>query len=76
MILGLGNDLIDIRRIEKAIARHGERFLSRIYTDIERDGAMGGPNIDATVMLARATRTKVIASGGVSSMADLERLRG
>ncbi len=36
MILGLGNDLIDIRRIEKAIAAHGERFLSRIYTDIER----------------------------------------
>lgn len=36
MILGLGNDLIDIRRIEKAITRHGERFLSRIYTDIER----------------------------------------
>jgi holo-[acyl-carrier protein] synthase len=36
VILGLGNDLIDIRRIEKTIARHGERFLSRIYTDIER----------------------------------------
>jgi holo-[acyl-carrier protein] synthase len=36
MILGLGNDLIDIRRIEKALARHGERFLQRIYTDIER----------------------------------------
>src|SRR3954468_19314176 len=36
MILGLGNDLIDIRRIEKTIERHGERFLSRIYTDIER----------------------------------------
>ena len=36
MILGLGNDLIDIRRVEKAIAKHGERFLSRIYTDIER----------------------------------------
>jgi holo-[acyl-carrier protein] synthase len=36
MILGLGNDLIDIRRIEKAIERHGERFLDRIYTDIER----------------------------------------
>jgi holo-[acyl-carrier protein] synthase len=36
MILGLGNDLIDIRRIEKTIARHGERFLARIYTDIER----------------------------------------
>ena len=36
MILGLGNDLIDIRRIEKTIARHGERFLGRVYTDIER----------------------------------------
>jgi holo-[acyl-carrier protein] synthase len=36
MILGLGNDLIDIRRIETAIERHGERFLSRIFTEIER----------------------------------------
>ncbi len=36
MILGLGNDLIDIRRIEKSIATYGDRFLSRIYTDIER----------------------------------------
>ena len=36
MILGLGNDLIDIRRIEKSIAKYGERFLSRVYTDIER----------------------------------------
>jgi len=36
VILGLGNDLIDIRRIEKTIEKHGERFLARIYTDIER----------------------------------------
>ena len=36
MILGLGNDLIDIRRIEKTIEKHGERFLDRVYTDIER----------------------------------------
>ena len=36
MILGLGNDLIDIRRIEKSIATYGDRFLNRIYTDIER----------------------------------------
>ena len=36
MILGLGNDLIDIRRIEAAIERYGERFLNRIFTDIER----------------------------------------
>ena len=36
MILGIGNDLIDIRRIDKTIQKHGERFLDRVYTDIER----------------------------------------
>jgi len=36
MILGLGSDLIDIRRIEATLARHGERFIARLYTDIER----------------------------------------
>src|SRR5579872_4216474 len=41
MILGLGNDLIDIRRIEKTIAKHGERFLARVYTDIERAKSEG-----------------------------------
>ena len=37
MILGLGNDLIDIRRIEKVIDKYGERFLERIFTSIERE---------------------------------------
>ncbi|MDP2082946.1 MAG: 1-(5-phosphoribosyl)-5-[(5-phosphoribosylamino)methylideneamino]imidazole-4-carboxamide isomerase [Pseudotabrizicola sp.] len=46
-----------------------------IYTDIDRDGAMQGPNIDATEALARAVSIPVIASGGVSSMADLTALR-
>ena len=36
MIIGLGNDLIDIRRIEKSIERFGDRFLERIFTDLER----------------------------------------
>ena len=36
MILGIGTDLVDIRRIEQTIARHGERFIARIYTDVER----------------------------------------
>ena len=36
MIIGIGSDLIDIRRIEKTIERHGERFITRIFTDIER----------------------------------------
>ena len=46
-----------------------------IYTDIDRDGAMQGPNIAATEALARAVSIPVIASGGVSSMADLMALR-
>ena len=46
-----------------------------IYTDISRDGAMRGPNVEATVALARSTKVPVIASGGVSSMADLEALK-
>ena len=36
MIIGLGNDIIDIRRIEKTLERYGERFIERIFTDIER----------------------------------------
>jgi len=46
-----------------------------IYTDIDRDGAMQGPNIAATEALARAVTIPVIASGGVASMADLLALR-
>lgn len=46
-----------------------------IYTDILRDGAMGGPNIEATEALARAVAIPVIASGGVSSLADLVALK-
>ncbi len=46
-----------------------------IYTDINRDGAMQGPNVEATEALARAISIPVIASGGVSSMADLVALR-
>jgi holo-[acyl-carrier protein] synthase len=36
MIVGIGSDLIDIRRIEKTLERHGERFIARIFTDVER----------------------------------------
>ncbi|MEH6835519.1 MULTISPECIES: 1-(5-phosphoribosyl)-5-[(5-phosphoribosylamino)methylideneamino]imidazole-4-carboxamide isomerase [Falsihalocynthiibacter] len=46
-----------------------------IYTDINRDGAMKGPNVEATAALARAVTIPVIASGGVSSLADLRALR-
>src|ERR1700735_3818527 len=36
MIIGIGSDLIDIRRVAKVIERHGDRFLGRIFTDAER----------------------------------------
>ncbi|MBT4739802.1 MAG: holo-ACP synthase [Rhodospirillaceae bacterium] len=36
MIIGMGSDLIDIRRIEKTLARFGQRFIDRIYTDVEQ----------------------------------------
>ncbi|MEO1199967.1 MAG: holo-ACP synthase [Pseudomonadota bacterium] len=36
MILGIGNDLIDIRRVERTLDRFGERFIERIFTDVER----------------------------------------
>ena len=46
-----------------------------IYTDIDRDGALTGPNVEATAALARETSTPVVASGGVSSMNDLRALK-
>jgi holo-[acyl-carrier protein] synthase len=36
MIIGIGNDMIDIRRVERTIERYGERFLERVFTDTER----------------------------------------
>lgn len=47
-----------------------------IHTDIDRDGAMQGPNVAATAALANAVSIPVIASGGVSSMEDLRALKG
>jgi holo-[acyl-carrier protein] synthase len=48
MILGIGSDLSDIRRIEKTLERHGERFTERVFTDIERRKAEGRANRAAT----------------------------
>ena len=36
MILGIGSDIVDVRRIERTIERHGERFIMRIFTEVER----------------------------------------
>jgi phosphoribosylformimino-5-aminoimidazole carboxamide ribotide isomerase len=64
-----GHDVIDLAR---KFEDYGVEAI--LYTDIGRDGMMSGVNIEATVELARAVKIPVIASGGVSSMADIERL--
>src|ERR1051325_843139 len=46
-----------------------------IYTDIARDGMMVGPNVEQTLAVVRAAKVQVTASGGVSSLDDLKRLR-
>lgn len=51
---------------------YGVRHI--VYTDISRDGMLSGPNVPYTKMLAKETGLDVIASGGVSSMEDLENL--
>jgi holo-[acyl-carrier protein] synthase len=48
MIIGIGTDLVDIRRIERTIERHGERFLDRIFTASERARAERRANVVST----------------------------
>ena len=64
----------DVQVTDLARAFEDAGITAIVYTDIDRDGAMGGPNIPATESLARAVKVPVIASGGVSSMEDLRRL--
>ena len=49
MILGIGSDLIDITRIERVIGRFGERFLDRIFTEVERRKSDRRANRDASL---------------------------
>lgn len=65
----------DIDATDLALRFEDAGVAAIIYTDIDRDGAMGGPNIAATAALARAVRIPVIASGGVSSLDDLIALK-
>ena len=66
MIIGIGNDVIDIRRIEKAIERYGERFLNRIFTDVERarsDGKAGRAASYAKRFAAKEACAKALGTG-------------
>ena len=64
-----GHDVVDLA---KKFEDYGVEAI--VYTDIGRDGMLSGVNIDATVRLAQALTIPVIASGGLSSLADIEKL--
>lgn len=65
-ILGIGSDLIDIRRIEKTINRWGDRFLDRIYTDLEKkrsDGRLNRMESYAKRYAAKEACSKALGTG-------------
>ena len=64
-----------VRALDLALRFEDCGAAAILYTDINRDGAMSGVNVDATVDLAFAVTTPVIASGGVSSLRDLRELK-
>ncbi|APX21489.1 MAG: 1-(5-phosphoribosyl)-5-[(5-phosphoribosylamino)methylideneamino]imidazole-4-carboxamide isomerase [Rhodobacteraceae bacterium] len=68
-------EVTDVDAVELAKSYEDAGVAAIIYTDINRDGAMQGPNIEATAALANAVTIPVIASGGVSSLKDLRALR-
>ena len=65
-----------VRALDLALRFEDCGAAAILYTDINRDGAMNGVNVDATVDLAFAVTTPVIASGGVSSLRDIRDLKG
>ncbi|MBT3915292.1 MAG: 1-(5-phosphoribosyl)-5-[(5-phosphoribosylamino)methylideneamino]imidazole-4-carboxamide isomerase [Rhodospirillaceae bacterium] len=68
-------ELSEITALELARKFEDAGVAAIIYTDIDRDGLMTGPNTEATIELAKSISIPVIASGGVSSMADLQSLK-
>ena len=67
------NSEVDV--IELALKMKGIGVKTVIYTDISRDGMLTGPNVEATVRLIETTELDVIASGGISSLDDLVKLK-
>jgi phosphoribosylformimino-5-aminoimidazole carboxamide ribotide isomerase len=64
----------EITAVELARRFENAGVAAIIYTDIDRDGVFAGLNLDATLALAEAVSIPVIASGGLASLADIERL--
>jgi phosphoribosylformimino-5-aminoimidazole carboxamide ribotide isomerase len=65
----------EITAMELALRFEDAGVAAIVFTDIDRDGAMGGVNVDATADLAFALSTPVIASGGLSSLDDIKLLK-
>ncbi|MDC0360509.1 1-(5-phosphoribosyl)-5-[(5-phosphoribosylamino)methylideneamino]imidazole-4-carboxamide isomerase [Alphaproteobacteria bacterium] len=65
----------EITALELALRFEDAGVAAIVFTDIDRDGAMGGVNVDATADLAFALSTPVIASGGLSSLDDIKLLK-
>jgi phosphoribosylformimino-5-aminoimidazole carboxamide ribotide isomerase len=65
----------DTRALDLALKFENDGVTAIVYTDIDRDGAMQGVNVEATIDLAFALTTPVIASGGVRGMSDLRELK-
>lgn len=66
MIIGLGNDVIDIRRVERTIERYGDRFLLRIFTETERrksDGRAARAASYAKRLAAKEACAKALGTG-------------
>ncbi|MCT4559707.1 MAG: 1-(5-phosphoribosyl)-5-[(5-phosphoribosylamino)methylideneamino]imidazole-4-carboxamide isomerase [Pelagimonas sp.] len=68
-------EVTDVDAVDLAKSFEDDGVAAIIYTDINRDGAMQGPNVDYTAAMANAVTIPVIASGGVSSLNDLIALR-
>jgi phosphoribosylformimino-5-aminoimidazole carboxamide ribotide isomerase len=63
--------------VESVIRRLGDRGVRRfVYSSIDRDGMLAGPDLDGTVRASNAVRGSLVYSGGVSSLEDLRALRG
>ncbi|MEB2846241.1 holo-ACP synthase [Rhizobiales bacterium RZME27] len=66
MIIGMGSDLIDIRRVEKSIERFGERFTHRVFTEVERAKSDGRKNRAASYakrFAAKEACSKALGTG-------------
>lgn len=77
MTLRTGVDIIEIERVEHAVARHGERFLQRVFTARELSDAAGRPASLAVRFAAKEAAAKALGTGmGQVAWSEIEILRG